>query len=290
MPAPESATTFDEIAAVTADGVRLAIRRFRPEGEVRAACLVTHAMMANSRYLWPMCGHLASQGIDCFALDFRGHGNSVPPEPEGPHSWCFDDYVELDLPAAMAAVREASGASRVGYLGHSLGGLVGLAAFGSGTTPSPSTLALIATSVWLPGRRGSLQRRALMQLYRASALPLGYAPVQALGLGTDNEPRTYIEQLASWALGGRWISRTGVDYMSMLREIDCPALAICGEGDSWCDARDADVLRERLTGALPLRRVGKKFGDPLDPDHFALVKRPELARMWTELAEFIGSG
>ena len=287
-PAPEFATTSDAISARTADGVELSLRRVRADGPRRAVCLLTHAMMANGRYFGALSRHFAAQGIECFALDFRGHGQSVPPHPERGRGWCFDDYVELDLPAAIAAVcRECAIApDELCYVGHSLGGLVGLAAFGTGTAPAPGRVWLVATSVWLPGPRGRRLRRGVMRAYLMASVPLGYAPVRALELGTDNEPRSYIEQLAGWALGGRWTSRTGIDYLPFLRRVDSPVFAACGDGDRLCTDRDARVLLDRLPGRLPLRRVGRRSGDPLDPDHFQLVTRPELARLWTEAAEF----
>jgi alpha-beta hydrolase superfamily lysophospholipase len=247
-------------------------------------------MMANARTFFRggFAHHLATQGVELFALDFRGHGESVPPHPESDRGWCFDDYVELDLPAAVAAVCRAAriDSSELCYLGHSLGGLAGLAAFGTGTVPAPRRLSLWATAVWLPGQRGSRLRRTVMRTYLWSSLPFGFAPIRALRLGTDNEPRSYVEQIAGWAMGGRWTSRTGVDYMRSLAEIDAPALAVCGEGDRLCTPRDAAVLVDRLPRGRTLRRVGRAHGDPLDPDHFELLSRPELSQVWTETAAF----
>ncbi|MBZ0232193.1 MAG: alpha/beta fold hydrolase, partial [Deltaproteobacteria bacterium] len=126
------------VTAVTADGVRLALRRFAPAaGRARAAVLCTHAMMVHGRYFHGRSGGfaaaLAGQGLDVFVLDWRGHGDSKPPSPKG-GTWTFDDYVTLDLPAALAAVGGAAGCrpSEVAVLGHSLGGLVTLAALGTG--------------------------------------------------------------------------------------------------------------------------------------------------------------
>src|SRR3990172_6019586 len=48
--------------------------------------------------------------------------------PGAPRRWTFDDHVRLDVPAALAAVRAATGAAAVHWVGHSQGGLIGMAA------------------------------------------------------------------------------------------------------------------------------------------------------------------
>ncbi len=284
---------MEALRAITADGVRLALRRFVPEGERRGVILCTHAMMARGAYFHRgaddgFAGHLARRGLEVYVLDWRGHGDSVPPSPRA-DAWSFDDYVELDLPAALAAVCEQSGAAvgELTYLGHSLGGLVGLAALGTGRVPLPRRLSLWATSVWLPGPGGSYLRRGIMAAYRLSARALGHAPVRALRAGSDDEPRGYVDQLTGWAASGRWTSRTGVDYLAGLPSISCPVWPVVGTGDRLCRPDDAMALAGRLPEARELRVVGRDEGDPLDPDHFALFTRHELAPLWDELVDFI---
>ena len=179
-----------ELIATTRDGVSLHVRRWQPAQRV-ATVLLTHAMMANHRYFAVLARSLAREGIDVFALDFRGHGRSVPPDPHRDR-WCFDEYVRRDLPAVATAI-EATAQIRwrdVVYVGHSLGGTSGLAAVGTGTIPAPAAMVLLGTAVWHPGREGSRWRKALMHLYAASAVPLGFAPIRWVGMGTDASARS----------------------------------------------------------------------------------------------------
>lgn len=282
-----------ELRTRTTDRVTLTLRRYPARGRRRAVCLCTHAMMANSSYLASgpdhgFAGHLSRAGLDVFLLDWRGHGRSQPRTLRAHNEWCFDDYVERDLPAAVALVCKVAGVApaELVHSGHSLGGLVALAAVATGTVAKPRALALWSTSLWLSGPRGSRRRRAIMGLYDLVSRPLGYAPVRALGLGSENEPRGYVRQLASWTRSGTWQSREGVDYLAAIGRIDTRVMAICGLGDRLCLPADAEVLRARLSGAAPLRRVGVVQGDALDADHFTLFTRPALAPLWDELVDF----
>lgn len=286
----------EQIAAVTADGVRLVMRRFPARGSGHGVVLCTHAMMVNGRYFHGKDGGfaaaLAAQGLDVFVLDWRGHGESKPPRADG-GTWTFDDYVSLDLPAALAAVAEASGAAsgEVAVLGHSLGGLVTLAALGTGVV-RVRRLVLAATSVWLPGRHGPWRRRAIMRVYDGVARRLGYAPIRRLRLGSEDEPASYVAQLAGWARTGCWTSGSGVDYLAALAAVDVPVWAVVGAGDNLCRPDDARVLLRRLPGEPvapppPLRIVARADGDAFDPDHFTLFTRHEMAPVWDEIAEHL---
>lgn len=282
--------------------MRLALERFPARGKRVAVCLCTHAMMASGRYLSTssgdasnegrgFAGYLAAAGLDTFVLDWRGHGQSRAASARALRSWCFDDYVTYDLPAAVDAVCTAAGIApgELVYVGHSLGGLVGLAAMGQNGDGGfrPRALALFATAVWLPGPRGARARRLIMSIYDLMSRPLGHAPIRRLGLGSEDEPRGYVEQLTTWARTGAWRSREGVDYLAGLGRIEVPVWAACGLADRLCTRRDAEVIVSRLRGARPLRLVGKAAGDALDADHFTLFTRRALAPVWDELIDFI---
>ncbi len=290
----------DEISARTVDGVTLRIDRVRPPtGRTRGAVVCLHAMMTDGRYFGARKGErdgsdafahvLAREGFEVFVPDFRGHGRSQPPSANS-DDWSFDDLVELDLPAINSACATAAGcrATDLVLLGHSLGGLVSTAAIATSRIPSPRLLVLAATSVWLPGPRGPLVRRAIMGAYRASALLLGHAPIRRLRVGTADEAATYVHQLTGWSASGRWTSLRGVDYTAAAEAVATPVVPLCGAGDWMCTPRDAAAFLGHLPQASPLRVVGTAHGDALDPDHFQLFTRAELAPMWHELAARLG--
>jgi pimeloyl-ACP methyl ester carboxylesterase len=123
----------DEIVrARTEDGWSLGMGRRWPRGAPRLPPLLFLHGLAMNRQAFDfgveshsMSAFLARSGFDCFALDLRGHGLSR----DGPtRRWNLDDYLRLDLPAALAAIRSATGHPEVLLVGHSQGALLGLAA------------------------------------------------------------------------------------------------------------------------------------------------------------------
>lgn len=123
------------IDAVAADGWRLRLGRRRPRGAPRITpVLLVHGVAMNRQAVdfgverWSLSAALSAGGLDCFALDLRGHGASRRgPAGVNPH-WTLDEYLALDVPAALDAIERATGERRVLWVGHSQGALLGLAA------------------------------------------------------------------------------------------------------------------------------------------------------------------
>jgi alpha-beta hydrolase superfamily lysophospholipase len=127
-------TREDEVHFVTtSDGWRLAMARYRPKGERRSRfpVLLCHGL-GSSRFGFDLAGapslaiYLAQAGFDVWSLELRGHGHSDRPSVFSPRhfGWCFDDYLHVDLPAAIAKLKENSHKEQLHMLGHSMGGML----------------------------------------------------------------------------------------------------------------------------------------------------------------------
>jgi len=138
----------EEIEVSTDDGWTLVITRYRPRAQHFAQplrgvpLLLVHGYTQNRR-AWSSGEFVKNMlffGADLYLLELRGHGKSAPeltrrrarargvePPPDVDYGWDLDSHLLFDLPAAVAAVKRASGRERIFYCGHSLGGILGYA-------------------------------------------------------------------------------------------------------------------------------------------------------------------
>ena len=183
----------------TTDGWELDLLRVPAEGPARGAALLAHAMMVDRRSMDRPSGdgfasHLARAGWDVYLLDVRGHGASGPRAEEG-GSWTYDDIVQRDLPAAVAAVRERQEMGPVVVVGHSLCGHASPAAEGCGFYPRPPDAhVLLSANMWLPRLEPS-------SLRRQTRIPASSAPHFASTRRTaPPTPYPSMPRIASFAL------------------------------------------------------------------------------------------
>ena len=104
----------------SADGNRLFWRRHSAEGDARAVLLFVHGLAEHSGRYLHVLDHFANAGFDCWAHDYRGHGQSPGLRV---HVRQFDEFL-VDLTAARRLVREAQPDLPFFLVGHSQGGLI----------------------------------------------------------------------------------------------------------------------------------------------------------------------
>ena len=123
---------FVKEVVVTDGPVPLAMVRKRAADTaiMRAQVLLVHGFGQN-RHAWHLpsrsfVNYLARRGFDVFNLDLRGHGRSR--QLSRARARNVREYVEEDLPSALAEIGKNTENKPVFLIGHSLGGLVGYAA------------------------------------------------------------------------------------------------------------------------------------------------------------------
>jgi len=104
----------------SADSNRLFWRRHSAEGDARAVLLFVHGLAEHSGRYLHVLDHFANAGFDCWAHDYRGHGQSPGLRV---HVGQFDEFL-VDLTAARRLVREAQPDLPFFLVGHSQGGLI----------------------------------------------------------------------------------------------------------------------------------------------------------------------
>jgi len=104
----------------SADGTRLFWRRRPAPGEPLATLLFVHGLAEHSGRYVHVLEYFTNAGYDCWAFDYRCHGESPGLRV---HVDRFDEFT-ADLAAAHRMVQKASGKSTLILVGHSQGGLL----------------------------------------------------------------------------------------------------------------------------------------------------------------------
>lgn len=255
-PAAEDA----RLAARTRDGWRLELGRRVPRGPARRPpVLLCHGLSAN-RWIVDagveqvsLAGFLAREGFDCFALDLRGHGGSRRGPPGASREWSFDTYLQQDVPAALDAIAEATGETRVLWVGHSLGALLGMAACQAHAARVAGLVAIAGPVRFgrAPLSLGYLLRGRHNRLLAAMAAPfaglvhprLGEMAIASrnverrvfrrlLANGIEGVPPGVLDQILGWARGNVFASADGAaDYRAGLAACRQPALFVSAARD-----------------------------------------------------------
>jgi pimeloyl-ACP methyl ester carboxylesterase len=308
----------DEIHFTKAsDGWRIALVRYRPRpGAPRRALPVlgVHGLASNRNNLdltdeRSLAQALAADGYDVWLVELRGRGLSTRPRLFSGlrYDWCFDDYVDKDLPAAASAIRAATGAARLHIVGFSTGALAAYAFLSSPRRDADvASLVSLAGPAWfgrtskaLSGRLIRLIRwmrhRWLMRLLaplsgyvHPSPLQVIYNPENTEGAiqrramvnMIANFSRNELLQYSDWILNDvfRAIDRRR-DYRAELGRITTPVLFLAGPRDALAPP-DAVKLTFEAFGSTDkqFRVCSRAQGLRVNYGHFDLVIGREAAQ------------
>jgi pimeloyl-ACP methyl ester carboxylesterase len=299
-------TPCDERAyAPTDDGWRIALHRYRPRGGAGAPVLLCHGLLSNRFNVdlddeHSLARDLRRRGFDVFVMELRGHGGSRRDNGRvRPFDWTLDDYVRRDFKAAVDEVRRLTGADRIFYFGHSLGGMILYAAAAVGLTggiraavlgDAPADFSRLQWRAWfrllsfrgvpivppilfipfalvlawvtperLLPRYGIRHRRTLLRIVANGLVNLGSAKAA--------------RQLAQTLERGRFASADGaVDYEAGIGRIDFPLMQLAAPTRFSSEAvARAAIDRATRSPAAKLVRLGREEGFGEDYNHFTLL-------------------
>lgn len=297
------------LTATTADGWSLAVwhrpatvRRFE-EAVVLCHGFANNACFMDFEGAQNLAAFLARAGFDCFSVDLRGAGASRAPH-EGPHDATFDDHLHLDVPALLDLAQRASGAKKVHWVGHSLGGLLGLAAaavtererIASVVTIGsplyfrfrPALGRLVKLGLWLASPSGQLATGALALIApfagRVPAPRLAHLTANLHNLSAEAQRllvvnvfapmwRGVMAQMGDWLLHDAFRSVDArVDYRQAVARLQKPVLVVGGTVDVMAPP---DVTRDYFellsTKDKQLALFGRSYGHALEYGHGDLV-------------------
>lgn len=285
------------LEATCADGWKLAVWH-RPARVKRYAepVLLCHGLANNHRIFElhspvSLAVALSDAGFDVYSVDLRGAGASQRAPKGVPYRATIDDHVRLDVPAVLELARNQSGGAKVLWVGHSLGGIIGLAAADETIQQLLKGIVTIGSPVYFSGldrrtrlaltvgRAFSYPQRIHLDVLARLALPFtGVTPayfsqgmlnarnvdgrVQRLSLAQMIAPiwRGVLNQMSDWVSHDvlRSLDRQ-VDYRERIARLTVPLLTVGGAVD-------------RLA---PLDAVNKAHQLAGSPDKTLLIEWPD---------------
>ncbi len=268
------------------DGAVIEMYRTLPESPVAAEPIILCCGIATNQLFMDLTPelslvrYLSSLGFDVWCLDPRGVGNLSRPRWFSGQGWQihFEDFVDLDAPAAIRRVLEETGAARVHWVGFSQGGMIG-SAFAQGPGGALlASLTVLGSPGWI---KVAPMLRALMGLLWVLALlpfvPLAllariFAPFYIrmpfdvmvlrqenmdtlsvrllLSNGVDDIPMSLAFQGAGWASRGDIVaSRDDRNFTQGMSLINVPLLAIAGDEDQVAPPASVRFIYDKAQSA-----------------------------------------
>ncbi|WP_158639067.1 alpha/beta fold hydrolase [Elioraea rosea] len=271
-------------ALMMADGVRLPLRSWKPEGVARGVILALHGFNDYSRAFEIPSPLFTDAGWTLYAYDQRGFGGTP-----SRGLWPGADTLADDAVTAATLIRARHPSLPLILLGESMGGAVLLLAGSRASPPPADGYVLSAPAVWGGETMGDTGRWFL-NVFAHTVPALGIVGGSPFIRASDNEA-------ALIALGRDplVLRSTRVDAIFGLvalmdaaleasRRFDHPALVLYGARDDIVPERAIDALRERLPGLADGRQriVGYEQGYHLLLRDSGRVKVAEDILAWAE--------
>lgn len=294
-------THYDaQYRVTTRDGWTLDLYRYKDLqcNQIRGVILLCHdigctpqAWEEGGPLSWPL--QLKSLGYDVWSVGLRGTASSRPRFLDLKHGWGWnlDVHLQDDLPAVFTTIQSHSPHHAIHWVGHGMGGVLGLLANTYLKQPLQS-VAILHTGL-------SPIRRLHVYLAFLHFWPLPYVPfsqtfrwlLPLLHLGKQIRSQTQriwkrsslrteptpefmlfkylvpvslslLQQWLGWLGQGKWwLGQTKESLHTKLQDVSCPVLCVVGPGDSWCPERAARRLLEQLPPSLRSFYFIKDTGD-----------------------------
>lgn len=276
-------------SVTTRDDWKLTIEYFAAENSVpkkKLPLLVCHGLGANRNYFKAkdedsLVKNLTRAGYDVWLMDLRGRNDAGETGYWfGKHTYNYDidDYIVEDLNAAITYVLEKSGAPKLNYIGHSMGGIIMHARLGSYAENRVANYVAIASPMsFLPYNewtfklyrmRGGMALLPVLPINPSAKLASFapealYAPInraffnpentsvevknQLLRASLNNISKREIKQFIYMTEHGAMFSADGqISYTENLKNVAVPVYLLAARRDELADPAVVREVYERI--------------------------------------------
>jgi len=252
--------------------------------------------------------YLFKKGFDVWVIELRGAGKSYQRNLlrrylNFRYRWTFDDHVFKDLPVLVSHIQKATGAKKLHWVGHSLGGTLIYAAIetlGNGVCASGVT---IGAAMSAEARSGIIKFLLRLDLLYKSipALPVKTVakallpfsrqviPLEdnyyfsadnmdpqtlrtAMKMALENVSTTLFLQMHDWYRKDHFTSLDGFSFRDHLKDIKAPFLVCAGSVDGLTPSPDVHTAFRRISSKdKKFIEFGKEQGSRTEYGHVDLI-------------------
>lgn len=231
------------------------------------------AMGVGGRYYSLLAEQLASLGITVIVSDMRGQGLNRPLAGRKT-KYGFIDIVERDVPELVAFIRRELGVKQLWFLGHSLGGQLGLLAEAHGRIGFAGVVLVASGSAWYKGQIGWRQLRHLLcgELFAAISRVCGYWPGDIFRFGGRQSAQLMFDCARQTRTGRYAFPGASADYERDLQAMDQTVLVVDIDGDRLTPPPSVTHLCSKIPNARVTRVPHPRpRGTSLNP-HFGWIR------------------
>lgn len=310
----------------TEDGWNLSLYHYRPPAEEKqkTPVICCHGLNGNHHGFdltadTSLARTLADAGHPTFLLNLRGAGRSDKGgrRHDRPLNWRLSHHYRYDAPAAIDKVRKLTGADRVHWIGHSMGGMTAYA-FLQGSLAnkvsrcvilaSPSTFdrfrpahrltPLIRWFSGIPVRTLSQSVAPLFEYVRLLQVVSGNVHLER-GVSTRSAancqgqlPTSLLLDFARFVEHGHMLDDDGNDVVAGMDKIKTPTLFIVGEDDHTAVVESVETAYQAFgSEEKKLVLLGSEHGHRSEYGHMTILVGPHVKEeVFPSVLEWLAEG
>lgn len=256
------------------DGTEVPLKHFPAKGVDAPVFLMLPALGVEARFYRRLAEGIAATGVTTVLMEQRGHGKSRVRAKRG-DSFGYRDFLENDIPAAVAAVTAQYPEKRLYIGGHSLGGHLSSIIAGRQQEAIRGVIHLACGFPYhgLFDAKAAGKVKLLSRLIPLTTVLFGYFPGHRIGFG-GREYRQLMMDWREWALRGNYNIAASPDAEREIASFSGPVLSVSFDKDFYASDEAIAYSHSRFkTGDVTtIRLTAKEQGDFLG--HFDWAKNP----------------
>ena len=273
--------TRQKIAISAADGRQLSARWWSGTQATKHSIIFIPGLAAPQEYLHFFASYLAGRGWGVLTFDYRSVGASRNVIADS--SVTLDDWVNLDLPAAVSEVKGRANPKFLAVIAHSIGGQL----FGqSPIRHDVNGALLVAAQRGIPKLYKGIGRLRIEYAYTVFPLLIrmfGRLPVSSITF-PDACSGQAVKQWVRWGRGGVFTDCNGVNVEQRFTEYHGPLTAVSIADDEYYAPVEAVEALTQMYQNAELRReiVSSKDYGVETIGHFGFFHRQAPRELWDQ--------